>query len=309
MKINKGNAITVTVISAAIASFGVSFDAFWHLTQGRETLYSLPHLFVYAGVALGIYSSWEGFRLFKEKSWIGLFRCLAAIPLIAIIDELWHQWRGVELISDSSIIWSPPHVLLFVSAMSAIMILAVLVSRNEKAKLKNIYGALVMGMFLSMLTILIVPILPFGPFTALGSSGMGVLTAGMVSTYFVARRLFPDFPAATATALVFLALQSIIWDANIYIPSHSNFLHIPMWVMAVMFLAPAWSLDISSAFHEMTRGMVAGIMAGLVLFGLGGYMIPGSAFTYYDLWAGSLMGAIGGMMAGLLDEKANNKIA
>jgi hypothetical protein len=40
------------LVAGALAMWGVYFDTAWHRTVGRDTFFSLPHLFIYGGGAL-----------------------------------------------------------------------------------------------------------------------------------------------------------------------------------------------------------------------------------------------------------------
>lgn len=296
---NQSKYLQLSAIAGLIGVFGVSFDGFWHLTRGRENFFALPHLFVYGGIAAALYFAWQGYRATGAAVWKWLFRILCLIPLAAPIDELWHYWYGIETIDKPSIVWSPPHILFLFAGMSALMILAVMISKTERLKSKNILGPVLLGMFLNMLIIFIAPLLPMGPHQLIGSSGIGVMAAGVVAVFFIARRLFPESGSATLTGAVFLLLQLIIWDANYYIPSEYSFLHIPNWLLVLVYTVPAFLLDATDENNNLTRGTVAGFVLGIIFFGLGGHFIPSSMFSYGDLWGGTLAAAIGGLLAGM----------
>jgi hypothetical protein len=299
---NQNKYLQLTATAGFIGMFGVSFDGFWHLSLGRESFFVLPHLFVYGGVIAALYFSWQGYRATGQSAWKWLFRILCIIPLAAPIDELWHRWKGVETIDTPSIVWSPPHVLFLLAGMSTIMILAIMTSKSERLKSRNILGPALLGMFLNMLIIFVAPLLPMGPHQLIGASGIGVMAAGAIAVFFLARRLFPESGSATLTAAIFLLMQLIMWDASYYIPVQYSFLHIPDWLLVLVFIVPAYFMDSTDNTNSMTRGTAAGFIIGLLFFGLGGYFIPSSMFSYADLWGGTLAAAIGGMLAGLVQE-------
>lgn len=299
---NQNKYLNLAVLASVMGMFGASFDAFWHLTRGRESFFLLPHVFVYGAILFSLYVSWQGYRTSGQIAWKWLFRILCTIPLLAAMDELWHRWKGIETIDSPSIVWSPPHILLFLAIMACLMILTTLITHTEKLKTKNLLGSITLGLFLNMLCIFLSPLLPIGPHQLLGISGIGVAAAAVLCVMLLARRLFPDIQSAGMVGLVFVALQLVIWDASYYIPNQYNFLHIPDWLFLLTYLIPAYFIDYTDEMNNLTRGTLAGALIGILFFGLGGLMIPDSMFTYAHLWTGALAAGIGGMLAGLAHE-------
>jgi hypothetical protein len=299
---NQNKYIHLAVAAMATGAFGTAFDAFWHLTRGRESFIALPHLFIYGGAAAGIIITWYAYRATSQRAWVWMFRTLCLIPLSGPLDELWHRWMGVESIESPLVLWSPPHALMFLSAMMAMMILAVIISRAERLKSRDIMGPAVLGMLLALLTLFIGPFFPTGPHEVMGTSGIGVVAAAAIAIYFIAQRLFPDTGSATLTAAIFIIYQMLIFDSNYYIPVQYDFLHIPDWLLILVYVVPAYLIDASGGVNKLTQGTFAGFVFGILFYGLGGLMIPSSGFTYAQLWTGTLAAALGGMIAGLMYE-------
>jgi hypothetical protein len=118
--------VRAVLVAATCVLVGVVWDISWHMSIGRDTLWSPPHLVTYAaGLIVGITCGWLalhttfrgtaderghavafwGFRA-PLGAWIciwGAFAMLASAPF----DDWWHQAYGL----DVKII-SPPHVVL-----------------------------------------------------------------------------------------------------------------------------------------------------------------------------------------------------
>lgn len=288
-------------LSTACTVYGISFDGFWHLTRGRESFFVLPHIFVYAGILGAMYVSWNAYKILKDRSWIWLFRVLCIIPLSAPIDELWHRLFGKEVIESPRIIWSFPHLILLSGALTSIVLVTLIISKEVRLKHWFLLGTVTLGMFLNVMVMSLIPIFPAGPHHLLNSSGLGIMATGIISVYFFARRLFPDKGAACITALVCVFFQMIIYDASLYIPEASNFFRLPDWTLILVFFAPAITIDLTDSWYSPTRGMVAGLLMGIIFFWLGSWA-PDSSYVYADLWSGTISAAIGGIFAGVMFE-------
>jgi hypothetical protein len=298
---NKNNLIILVFIGLAISIFGLSFDAFWHLSRGRETFLALPHLFIYGGVIIGMYGSWIQARSADNHAWLWMFRLLCAIPIFGALDEIWHSFKGVETIDSPSIIWSPPHLLIAAVGLSALLLFSLIVKREAKNGLK-ILGPVTLGLFLSSFLVVLGPFSPIGPMHILEISGIGVISAAVIVTLFLSHKLFQSVSVIFITIGVATILQLIMMDANYYISPDKNYLHIPDWLLVLYFFTPAIALAAFKNHHPLTSGMLGGLLAGLLLYGLGGWLIPGNDYTYLDLWIGSLFSGIGGVLAGYASE-------
>jgi hypothetical protein len=131
-RISAGVFLALGILSSR---FGFAWDVNWHSDVGPDTFFTLPHLFIYSGVALGgitclvtvLYSSWsyhQGRSLFPHASLTLLFWGVLRAPASFIIgglsallfffyglfDELWHSIYGFDVT-----IQSPPHVGLILS--------------------------------------------------------------------------------------------------------------------------------------------------------------------------------------------------
>jgi hypothetical protein len=114
--------LTVGVAGVFLAWFGAAWDVSWHRVVGRDTFWSLPHLFLYGGVILwgvsaliATATAMAGRPVRGRVLQVGPLRAelgLALVGLGALVvivsgpfDEAWHRMYGRDV--D---IWSPPHI-------------------------------------------------------------------------------------------------------------------------------------------------------------------------------------------------------
>lgn len=124
-----------------LAIFATYWDEAWHTDIGRDSAWALPHVLLYALVAvvgLGV-AAWglRVWRLTRSLSTALRQRALLASGLGGIgalisapIDALWHERYGRD-----AVLWSPPHMLVLFAATALTMgVLAALPLRAHVAK-------------------------------------------------------------------------------------------------------------------------------------------------------------------------------
>lgn len=125
--------IFATVFSSFCVITGLIWDICWHMSIGRDGLFSPPHLIIYLGaVVSGIFSGYEilrvtfwGSPIEKSKSvkvWgffyssLGQLFCVwGALAMLtsAPFDDWWHNTYGLDIT-----ILSPPHTILALGIIS-----------------------------------------------------------------------------------------------------------------------------------------------------------------------------------------------
>ena len=114
--------LVLGLTGVALTWFGAAWDVSWHRVIGRDTFWSAPHLFLYAGMLLwgvaalhptvtamaGRPVRGRALRLGPLRAELGL--ALVGLGALAVIgsaplDEAWHRAFGRDV--D---IWSPPHL-------------------------------------------------------------------------------------------------------------------------------------------------------------------------------------------------------
>lgn len=128
--------VPVTVYAVVLASLlivcGGLWDIMWHMTIGRDGLFSPPHVLMYVGASVaGCFSAYQVLRLTFQRNhpdreqsvrfW-GIFRgttgslcCIwgsVAMLSSAPFDNWWHSAYGLDIL-----LLSPPHVVLLTGIM------------------------------------------------------------------------------------------------------------------------------------------------------------------------------------------------
>ncbi|CAH0996434.1 hypothetical protein EMA8858_02566 [Emticicia aquatica] len=141
--------VYISVIASMCVILGILWDIAWHMSIGRDGLFSAPHVVVYVGAATaGIFS---GYQVLKTSFWGtlvekgkmvnfwgifysslgGLFCIWGGIASLtsAPFDDWWHNTYGLDVE-----ILSPPHTVLLLGLMSVQMgaMVAVLAFMNRK---------------------------------------------------------------------------------------------------------------------------------------------------------------------------------
>lgn len=139
-----------TILASAVGIVvGLLWDISWHMTIGRDTFWSPPHLLEYAsGVAAGLSSGFVVLRTTFAGSdadraasvrfwgfrgpigaWITIWGTLAML-LSAPFDDWWHDAYGLDVK-----IVSPPHMVLLVGMLGILVgALALTVSAQNRAR-------------------------------------------------------------------------------------------------------------------------------------------------------------------------------
>ncbi|HYC79708.1 MAG TPA: hypothetical protein VEC17_01630 [Candidatus Binatia bacterium] len=293
--------LEIIAFFAAMGIFGIHLDGFWHLTKGRETFFSLPHLFVYLGAIGVVWFSYKGYRLTKDRVWKWLFAVSALIPIGAPIDEIWHRVVGKETIESVLILWSPPHLLFLFAGLFGLMILTLIIRGEKSYKKRDVLGSIVLGLFLALLLLTIEPIAPFGPHQILGTSGIGIWFACLFFTLQLSKKLFPTF-SASITGLVALVPQLMVYNSSLYLNPQDAFFHMPVWLEVFMFMAPATLIDfLPHEMDNMIKGSLLGIGMALFYY-IGISSIPNNPYVFADIWISVITMGIGGIIAGLVHD-------
>ncbi len=147
--------VYISVIASMCVILGVLWDIAWHMSIGRDGLFSAPHVVTYAGAAFaGLFS---GFQVLKTSFWGsklekgkmvnfwgifysslgGLFCIWGGIASLtsAPFDDWWHNTYGLDVQ-----ILSPPHTILLLGLLSVQMgaMIGTLAFLNRKDKIAGL---------------------------------------------------------------------------------------------------------------------------------------------------------------------------
>jgi len=146
------------IYSALIATcsifLGLIWDVSWHMSIGRDTLFSAPHLVIYLGGVLGgiggayqlFYATFSKNPLHKAHTvWFwgfkaplgALFAIWGALAMLtsAPFDDWWHNAYGLDVK-----ILSPPHALL-AAGMLTVQIGAMITLLSYQNRVEHAYGS------------------------------------------------------------------------------------------------------------------------------------------------------------------------
>jgi len=299
----------LTIIGAVLISFGASFDAWWHVSVGRDSFFVLPHLFVHAGVLIMLATSFWTWRKQAHAAWRKIFLTTLLIPLSLPFDEIWHYFRGKETVDSIWIIWSPPHVLLFVAAIAAMLFVTRMLHRRENMAAKQLFGALLLAALLNLIFILAGPLFPFSPFAIAGIYGAAVTTFIMSWIFFYAQRLLPHIAPAFLVAVFSVILQSTIADSGVVYGSRAigSFPYLPSWILVLSQIMTALVIDTKFIKSYTLRGLVAGTVGGLLLYALSLHFIdPLYQYSSVAALGAAFCAGIGGAVGGFLHINRNH---
>jgi hypothetical protein len=131
--IGPGSPLAIAYAGGAIAMWGAFYDTAWHRTLGRDTFWSLPHLFIYGGGVLVWVAVSIAFVLTSRGQLAGVGGpivrvgplrlpfgfALAALGVVTVIGaapvDIWYHGA----FGKDATIWSPPHMQGVVGAMVA----------------------------------------------------------------------------------------------------------------------------------------------------------------------------------------------
>jgi len=274
------------VAALALPAIGLLWDGAWHLTFGRDTFWSPPHVLLYAGVTLSLvistativsstlkregitigplYTSAEAFIVL-----LGTATMLAAAPF----DDWWHNTFG----RDTGL-WSPPHLAgLIGGALTGLG--AVIFVRHEAQKLRG--AALWATLLLLGCFTLAMGAMALGPYSIRHEGRVDPsvypIASCLVGTFvlILSQRVTGRAGAATIVALIQFGLNGAV-GAALSASGYDRVVSLPP-----LMIASAIVLDI--AFARFGARSLWPVLAGL-LFAI-------TFFPVEALWAQMLTGS------------------
>ena len=112
--------LPVLAAGALAGLLGIYWDIAWHIDKGRDTFFTPPHDFIYAGLAIvlltSLYGLWRDRRETPAHLRLGALRLHCGIMIVAVgaalvlafapLDDLWHRLFGVDIT-----LWGPMHLI------------------------------------------------------------------------------------------------------------------------------------------------------------------------------------------------------
>lgn len=304
-------AIRWVVVALFSAVVGGTWDVWWHAMAGRENFLAPPHILLYIGVAVAFITAFYGWHKTKEKIWRTLSLFLCAMPGAFVLDLLWHEIFGIEVVSSSLIFWSPPHVLIILSTVASFLVLLPFLRKEEDKAVRYLFEALCFaGVFLS-LSFLTRPFSPLGPYHVLGFWGAGFPAGLFALTVLCLKRWMPGPGTAFLFSSFVCLVASIVFGetttANTLVPPQA---YPPSWLQVFSLVIPAFAADL--LVHKIPLWLKGGIVGTLnsgIMYIFASYFIEpafryGITETVLAVLAGFVGGIIAAALAPLLVKKA-----
>ena len=300
-----GTLLHVAVLATATISFGASFDAWWHVSKGRDSFFVLPHLFIFTAVFFLLLLSFYAWRNLKLRQWKPVFLWMLLVPISLPIDQLWHYYRGNESVTSILIVWSPPHVLLFLGAIGSFAYVSLLIKKEKTMIAREIFGSLLIASLLNVVFIITGPFFPFSPFAVAGFFGAAVASFVVVYLFLYARRTLPNTMPAFMVAAFSALLLTAFSDSNAVYGSRAigTYPLIPNWIVLLGQIAPATIIDLMPTSSSRLVGALAGMGFGIVLYAVS-YNFIDTLFqpTTAQILIAILCSTFGGFEAGVISD-------
>ncbi|MFY9299589.1 MAG: hypothetical protein WAO91_00160 [Candidatus Nitrosotenuis sp.] len=218
-----------------LAVAAISFDAFWHVSIGRESIFIPPHLILYSSLFFLLILLYSAKRSVPKITWF----FIAAIIISGPADEWWHSNFGQEQITSIMIVWSPPHLFAEVSIVGLLGI----VFRRLVSQDARLSSTLQWAAISSIALFVLIPFDLLSPYQVLGEYG-GIINIFAIGTlvYFYLQlqkgiRLWP-----LITTMFILSMPLYLQEGPI--TSFQNFhQHMPLTILALVYVIPAIIVD------------------------------------------------------------------
>jgi hypothetical protein len=305
MKI-KAQLLARIIVGALFAAvLAGTWDAWWHGAIGRDTPWELPHLFLYAATLCAIFLGVYGWWMYKEKAWKYVAWALLLIPISAPFDELWHRAFGVEDLSSPLIVWSLPHLSLIFALLCSLFLLLPLILKDKDVHARWMYGAIILAGGVSLLSFVLSPVTPTGPWELLGFWGAGLVAFVMIGGLLFAQKKIGGAGIATLVILFVIMLSAMSFGEevaeDVEIIPHD---HPSAWLSVFALLLPAVFLDSARQMKASFRGAIAGGLWAVLLYGFSSqFFEPVYQYGLSSVGVAVVASVGGGFVVGWLIEK------
>ncbi len=302
--------VLAKVIAASIlgAILAAGWDIWWHRAVGRDSLWQEPHLFLYSFALAAILLSVYGWIATHKKVWKRVASVLVLIPATAPFDNLWHIMFGVEDLSNPvSLAWSPPHMLLDIGGLLALIFLIPIILKDRKDVRRTFFLDIVFATVLAQIMFLVLPFHPTeGWGQVLGFWGAGFMSFVFISLLIYAPKLLKNSFDATRIMIYYLIILFVGYGEetapNIILLPHDR---APLWLVIFPYLLAAIFLDLTAGkIPDWLRGIgAAGIWASLLFFVTPSFTEPDFTYPLVNGVYAVISACIGGIIAAFFVKK------
>jgi hypothetical protein len=285
-----------------------AWDIWWHRAVGRDSIFELPHIFLYSAALLAVIAGVYGFYKTRDKTWKKIAIAMLVVPVSAPFDNFWHILFGVEDLSRPiSLSWSPPHVALSIAVAMALFFLIPIIIRGKHYGLRHFFGAITFGSIMGILFFLLMPFHPTeGAGQLLGFWGAGIFAGAFSGVYMLAQKRLGGKVDAIRSGMITILLGLFFIGKEtapgmILLPHDKP----PTWLFIFAHFIPLVFLDLAKdRLKPPVRGAIAGAMYATILFGFSRVYFE-AQFQYgnIDVAIAVLASIIGGYIAGLIVDR------
>jgi hypothetical protein len=292
------------LFASTCIAVGVIWDISWHMTIGRDTLWTPAHLAIYLGGVVGgaangfivLRTTFAGTSGARERavtfwgfrgplgSWIGIWGALAMLTS-APFDDWWHNAYGLDVE-----ILSPPHTVLVVGMIGVAFgaMLSVLAYQNRASgRERTRYAWLFTYASGVVLTFLAIMIFEYCDRVMMHSALMyQVVSLALPLALVAASRGSSLKWGATITAATYTVLMAVmLWVLPLFPatpklgPIYQNVTHMVPLDFPLMLIAPGIVMDLAAQRSEGRNGWLMSVVFGLSFFVA--FLLAQFAFAYF----------------------------
>lgn len=293
----------------AVESFlnvaGWYWDGWWHVTLGFHTLYSGPHIIIYLHIAIFTIVTFMLYRRTGQRTYWYAFLAELVTIVAGFFDIAWHTWIGFEELISPLIVWSPPHMLAFLSTIAGWWFLLRDWVREFSAT-KDVPSflrvVLLAGALFGILRVVVFPLEPLGWHHVWGLPGAFVTTGISFLFLLWLGRNMPGQGIITVTLMCFalwVSFEALSVAPGERLPAHVT---LPHWIFFFAFFTSGLFADV--VIRRLPLWLVGAGAAGVMnAVYLAAWQFVGHHAEVYPgglPWVMLLAAMAGGLVAGLV---------
>ncbi len=285
---------------------GWYWDGWWHVSLGGDTPFAPPHILVFLYLFVILISATILYLRTRKKTFLWMLIFEMCTFGAGILDIIWHNTFGEEVLISPLIVWSPPHLIAFVSTILGMTVfLNFLINQYQKKALPLSFFriTLIAGAIFGIARVIIFPLEPFGWHYVMGFAGVVVTTfISLFYLLFLCYKL-PRTGIVSLVSFIFLILLGFEGSnlaANKMLAPHAT---IPYWLHVLAIVLGAGWIDFINVkkYSPILLGGIMGVLIYCVYFIFWSF-VQSEGFNYSYQYGILLMllSAIGGILAGAL---------
>ncbi len=272
--------LPIMMLGALSSLIGVYWDIAWHIDIGRDSFFTMPHNFIYAGMLIVLLTTawglladsratsfhWQLGRRYIHPGMLVATISAALILFFAPADELWHRFFGLDVT-----LWGPMHLVGLTGftffTLSGVLVawlereIAPLEQRHFFERIALFFAAALLGNLMLFLAEYEFNIAQFPiDFHPLLLAGISVFPLVLIA------KIYPRAWAATKVALIFTGIR-LLMHLWLSITEGMNLAGVSKPVFPVLLLTavvidvlvkrvPVWLLGSSAALVTLLVGFV-----------------------------------------------------